>query len=138
MFPIVYCYDDMDTIPDLNVRRYDSNNPSVDISPDQPWASKGEFGPMFTIEFTKPTRINQLEITTTSGDRVKVTIGVSFKEQPLPIDLVLFGGEPVQVDSGERLDIPSIPEVTDVFFIHLIFHFFDSQTVKVFGCTEKG
>lgn len=140
LFSEAYCYDDMDTIPDLNVRRYDSSDPAVEISPDEPWASTGEFGPKFTIEFTEPTRINQLEFDTTSGNSVKVTIGVSFKLTPLPIDLLLFGGQPVEVNSRERLDIPPVPEihVSNVFFIHLIFHFYDSQTIKVFGCVEKG
>ena len=128
----------MDTIPNLNVRRYSSDNPSEEIPPDQPWTSTGQEGPTLRIEFNEPTKINQLEFITTTGYSSKVIVGVSFKSEPLPIDQMLFGGQQVYVQFGTRLDIPQDPEIRNVRSIHLTFIYSSSQTIKIYGCVEKG
>ena len=135
---LAYCYDDMDTIPDLDVTRYDSDNPSQPINPDEPWTSSGEYGPSLFIVFDEPTRVNQVEITTESGNSVMVKIGVSFKPKPSPVDLELFGGNQVPVTSGKRLDIPEVPAITNVYYLEITFYSTETLTVKVYGCIERG
>ena len=128
----------MDTIPDLTVTRYDSDNPTQPISPLEPWTSSGEDGPSLLVVFSEPTRVNQLEITTESGNSVTVKIGVSFKPSPLPVDLELFGGTTVPVISGKRLNIPAEPDITNVYSLQIIFYSTETLTIKVYGCLEKG
>ncbi|XP_022109176.1 mucin-2-like [Acanthaster planci] len=133
-----YCYDDMNTIPDLIVRYYDSIT-GLEVPKDQPWASEGENKTSLIITFSEPTRINQLEFTTTSGRNVRVKIGVAFQLHldPTVVDTYLFNGQPQSLNSGERLNIPTEPDVTNVYSIRLIFHTTDSQLIKVFGCKER-
>ena len=136
--PTAYCYDDMDGIPGLTVTRYDSSDLNTPISPETPWKSVGETGPSFIMVFSEATQINQLEFKTESGGKVRVVIRVSTNPDPTSFDRDLFGGAPVDVNSGERLDIPSPPAVTNVYVIQITFITTESQTVKVFGCTVPG
>ena len=136
--PIVFCYDDMDAIGGLTVNRYDSSDPSTPISPDKPWKSRGKNGPSLIIAFSTATQINQLEFNTKSGRKVKVFVQVSSDPNGASFDRDLFAGKPVSVKSGERLNIPSPPVVTNVYAIKITFRTRETQTVKVFGCTVQG
>ena len=107
----------MDDIPGLTVTRHDSTKPDETIPADEPFTSTGVTGPKLVINLSEPSRIS-------SG--------------PDAENLTLFDGHSVEVDSGDRLDIPIEPDVTNVRKITITFYNEDSQTVDVFGCIEKG
>ena len=128
----------MDTISDLTVKRYDSENREDEIPADTPWTSTGESGPKLIIEVSEPIRVNQLEFITESGQPVKVSIKAFVTPDASDSGVELFNGQPQDVNSGERLDVPTQPEITNVYVIVVTFYTSDSQIVKVFGCIEKG
>ena len=128
----------MDDIPGLTVTRHDSTKPDETIPADEPFTSTGVTGSKLVVNLSEPSRINQLEFTTESGSSVIVKVVVKFGSGPDAENLTLFDGHSVEVDSGDRLDIPIEPDVTNVRKITITFYNEDSQTVDVFGCIEKG
>ena len=128
----------MDDIPELTVNRYDSRDLTTVIPPETFWESSGQLGSSFIVVFSEPTQINQLEFNTDSGRKVTVVIRVSSNPDPETFDRSLFEGRPVNVNSGERLNIPSPPAVTNVYVVKITFITEESQTVKVYGCIVEG
>ena len=126
----------MDTIPELTVTRYDSDNPEEHFGPNEFWESSGENGPTFVIEFSVTTQVNQLVISTDNGNKVTVVIGFSTSRNPQVVDTYLFNQNAIEVNSGDKIDVS--PPVTGVYYIHIIFHTSEFQTVKVYGCIITG
>ena len=128
----------MDTIVGLSVRRYASSDPSVFLTPNQPWTSSGAALPTLVITFSESTRVNQLEITTESGNPAAVVVGVSRVPKATAAEAYLFQHQKVVVEVGTRLNLSPPSEITNVYAIFITFHSTDTQTVKVYGCIEEG